>query len=299
MPDAQLLNRLEVLGELKENENQDEMKKRLMSLETTRNLMVWLDNSTIANHGHLLCLTTCLYDPAVFYTSKEYKAITEKDVDTQKEIEKPQVHFIAQCSSADEEQLMYSETRLECIQQLKGNVTIEGVEYEDKMRFFHGDNPARAHEAGQQKGGNYFCSTCEVNSFMTDDLAHVLNCKVVTLEERQKSIMSGKISLRNSMDQKTKPLSVLKKHELEQELASRGIYDDGRKDELQILLNKEMRGKQRVPVLLFNNPQARLSKLCLQEYEILPCEPLHDVGHHIENVFTDFTCTFKCGIKSN
>ena len=36
MPDAQLLNRLEVLGELKENENQDEMKKRLMSLETTR-----------------------------------------------------------------------------------------------------------------------------------------------------------------------------------------------------------------------------------------------------------------------
>ena len=84
MPDVQLLNRLEVLGELKENENQDEMKKRLMSLETTRNLMVWLDNSTVANHGHVLCLITCLYDPAVFYTSKEYKAITGKDVDTQK-----------------------------------------------------------------------------------------------------------------------------------------------------------------------------------------------------------------------
>ena len=293
MPDEQLLNRLEVLGELKENENQDEMKKRLMSLETTRNLMAWLDNSTVANHGHLLCLITCLYDPAVFYTSKEYKAITGKDVDTQKEIEKPEVHFITQCSSADEEQLMYSETRLECIQQLKGNLTIEGVEYKDKMRFFHGDNPARAHEAGQQKGGNYFCSTCEVSSFMTDDLAHVLNCKVVTLEERQKSIMSGKISLRNSMDQKTKPLSGLKKHELEQELASRGIYDDGRKDELQSLLNKKMRGKQRVPALLFNNPQASLSELCLQEYEILPCEPLHDMGHHIENVFTELPAHLK------
>ena len=69
-------------------------------------------------------------------------------------------------------------------------------------------------------------------------LAHVLNCKVVTLEERQKSIMRGKISLRILMDQKTKPLSGLKKHELEQELASRGIYDDGRKYELQSLLNK-------------------------------------------------------------
>ena len=171
MPDAQLLNRLEVLGELKENENQDEMKKRLMFLETTRNLFV--------------------------------------------------------------------------------------------------------------------------NSFMTDDLAHVLNCKVVTLEEGQKSIMSGKISLRNSMDQKTKPLSGLKKHELEQELESRGIYDDGRKDELQSFLNKEMRGKQRVPALLFNNPQASLSELCLQEYEILPCEPLHDVGHHIENVFTELPAHLK------
>ena len=103
------------------------------------------------------------------YTSKEYKAITGKDVNIQKEIEKPEVHFIAQCSSADEEQLMYSETCLECIQQLKGNAIIEGVEYEDKMRFFHGDNPARAHEAGQQNGGNNFCSTCGVNSFMTED----------------------------------------------------------------------------------------------------------------------------------
>ena len=45
--------------------------------------------------------------------------------------------------------------------------------------------------------------------------------------------------------------------------------------------------------LLFNNPQASLSELCLQEYEILPCEPLHDVGHHIENVFTKLLAHLK------
>ena len=56
---------------------------------------------------------------------------------------------------------------------------------------------------------------------------------------------------------------------------------------------KEMRGKQRVPALLFNNPQASLSELCLQEYEILPCEPLHDVGYHIENVFTELPAHLK------
>lgn len=54
-----------------------------------------------------------------------------------------------------------------------------------------------------------------------------------------------------------------------------------------------MRGKKRVPALHFNNPQESLSELCLQEYEILPCEPLHDVGHHIENVFTELPAHLK------
>ena len=293
MSETEVLGRLKDLGEHKENENLQKMKQRLASYETTCHLMIWLDNSTVANHGYLLCLVTCLYDPAVFYTNDEYKAITGKYVDIQKEIEKPEVHYIARCSSGDEEQLTYSETRLEYVQQLKSNIKIEDVQYEDKMRFFHGDNPARAHEAGQQKGGNYFCSTCQVHSIMTDDVTHVLNCKIVTLEARQQSIISGKISLRNSKVQKTKPLSGLKKHELEQELASRGIYDEGRKDVLQSLLNKELCGKQRVPALLFNNPEESLSELCLQDYEILPCEPLHDVGHHIENVFTELPLHLK------
>jgi hypothetical protein len=48
-----------------------------------------------------------------------------------------------------------------------------------------------------------------------------------------------------------------------------------------------MRGKQRVPTLLFHNPQQKLSELGLTDYEILPCEPLHYVGHHIENIFTE------------
>ena len=47
-------------------------------------------------------------------------------------------------------------------------------------------NPARAHEAGQQKGETYFCSTCEVRCDMTDDLANVQNCIILTLEARNK-----------------------------------------------------------------------------------------------------------------
>ncbi len=94
MSETEVLGRLKDLGEHKENENLQKMKERLVSYETTRHLMIWLDNSTVANHGYLLCLVACLYDPAVFYTNDEYKAITGKDVDIQKEIEKPEVHYI-------------------------------------------------------------------------------------------------------------------------------------------------------------------------------------------------------------
>lgn len=49
-------------------DNIDAMRQKLQNLERTRHLMVWLDNSTVANSGYLVCLITCLYDPAVFYT---------------------------------------------------------------------------------------------------------------------------------------------------------------------------------------------------------------------------------------
>ncbi|CAB3980182.1 Hypothetical predicted protein [Paramuricea clavata] len=291
MSPTQVMERLKVLGELEENKGLDEMamREKLATLEQTRNLMVWLDNSTVANHGYLVCLVTCLYDPAVFHTPEEYKEKTSKSVDIQKEIENPEVHIIARCSSADQEQLTYAETRVECIQELKNNCKIDDVEYNDKLRFSHGDSPARAHEAGQQKGGNYFCSTCGVHCDMTDDLAHVLNCKVETLETRQSAIISGKIALKNSKNQKAKPLGNLTKQELEQELASRQIFDDGNKADLQNLLSRKMRGKQRVPTLLFHNPQQKLSepimKFCLVSHFMMwgiisNGASLHDVGHH-------------------
>lgn len=62
--------------------------------------------------------------------------------------------------------------------------------------------------------------------------------------------------------------------ELEQELGSRHIYEGKTKKDLEDLLVKEMNGIQRVPALLFNSPQASLTILGLDQYEILPAEPL-------------------------
>lgn len=107
----------------------------MRSIETTRNLMVWLDKSTVAKHGYLVCLVTCLYDPAVFLTNEEYKLKTGKSLNVQKIIETPEVHFIARCGSSDSELLMHNETRMECIDGLQqSNIKLQDqVEFVDKI----------------------------------------------------------------------------------------------------------------------------------------------------------------------
>ena len=74
------------------------------------------------------------------------------------------------------------------------------------------------------------------------------------------------------------------KAQLEHELASRGIFNDGNKTQQQGYLAKEICGK---PALRYNNPMGKLQGLGLQDYEILPTELLHDIGPHIENIFTE------------
>ena len=74
--------------------------------------------------------------------------------------------------------------------------------------------------------------------------------------------------------------------ELREELHTRGTYDtDKPKKELQEQLSEVLKGAQRVPTLLLQNPQQALSDLNLQDYTVLECEPLHDLKGHLKNLF--------------
>ena len=42
------------------------------------------------------------------------------------------------------------------------------------------------------------------------------------------------------------------------------------------------------PLLQTFNPEKNLQDLGPGDYEILPAEPLHDIGHHIENFLTEY-----------
>ena len=53
---TEVKERLDTLGELSRDEHleEKEMREKLINLERTRNLLVWLNNSTVANHGYLV-----------------------------------------------------------------------------------------------------------------------------------------------------------------------------------------------------------------------------------------------------
>ena len=154
-------NRLTMLNERNEGEDETEMRERLKVMERTRHLLVWHDLSRVANHSHLVFMATCLYDQATFYNNSEYEAITGKKVNIQSLVEAPSLYIVARSSSCDEDQLCYIETRLDCLEELSDpTTTTTGVPVADKMRFFHGDSPSRQYEAGQLKGGNFYCAVC-------------------------------------------------------------------------------------------------------------------------------------------
>ena len=285
-------NRLQELHEYKADEGltTDQPRNKQKHLGRNRHLMIWHDNSTVANHGYLVCLVSVLYDPAVFLTNEEYKAKAGKAVDVQTAVEKPHEHFIARCNSSEAEQIAYSEKRMSCVNEMaRALPSVNGNQIVDTLRFFHGDSPARQFQSGQQKGGNYYCSSCGCHAARANELDYASNCKLVSLEDRQDAIMKpGTAASSNSLKQKSKPVGGLTKEQLGREMAARGVFYGRTKQELQHLLDMELHGIQRVPALLVNDPCKSMEELLLDQYEILPTEPLHDVAHHIENVFEEF-----------
>ena len=281
-------NRLTMLNERKEGEDETEMRERLKVMERTRHLLVWHDLSTVANHSHLVFMATCLYDQATFYTNSEYEAITWRKVNIQSLVEAPCLYIVARSSSCDEDQLCYIETRLDCLEELSDpTTTTTGVPVADKMRFFHGDSPSRQYEAGQQKGGNFYCAVCGANAHRVHELDYVFRCPHVSLEDRQQLVFKGPHGKANSLAKSNKPFHGLTKPNLIRELNARSIYEGEKKKELEDLLKDELHGVQRVPALLFTSPNKTLESINCASYEILGFEPLHDIGKHIENLFCE------------
>ena len=285
---------------VKELDRIDELKPELLSLETTclkhllkkfnrtRYLQFWHDGSCIANHSHLLLAVNVVYDKAIFYTDDEFKAINGRKIDIQSEIETPFVYLVARCPS-DDHQLMYSDIRVADIKTLKDPLCFREADIFDEVRFFHGDGPACELEAGQQKNGHYPCWICPANfnSRKNSKLEYLLPLPQLDLHDRSKKILASEASQKRIATGQTKLYAKLKVHEIIEELHQRGIkYSiDHNKDVLSAKLVSEMHGMQRLPLLV--NPDLSILESFLSNYEILGCEPLHDIKHHTEKLYTE------------
>ena len=125
---------LKAVNEHIAGESIESMRMRLKNIERTRH-----DLSTIANHGHLVFMVSCLYDPAIHYTNAEYENLTGcKNVDIRIKVEAPEVYIVARSGSSDVEQLTYIETCRECLEDLSLKLKIDAntAGLTDTMCFF-------------------------------------------------------------------------------------------------------------------------------------------------------------------
>lgn len=70
----------------------------------------------------------------------------------------------------------------------------ENIKLKDILRVYHGDGPATQLEAGQQKGGHYFCASCGIHADRCCEIAHSYYMKCITLKEKLSNVMRGKHS---------------------------------------------------------------------------------------------------------
>ena len=155
--------------------------------------------------------------------------------------------------------------------------------------MFKGDKPAAQFEAGQQKGGNYYCFACGIHAEAACSYIHSNKLTLQTLSERIDIINMSQNAQSKSKTGNLKLFDHLKKHEIVEELNIRNVkflVQDSSKD-LQDLLDATVHGIQHVPAILFNNFDTSLSDIKLQNYEILFTEPLHDVSNHIKNMYAE------------
>ena len=131
LTDAEVKTQLEKLGE-KTVGTPDELKAQLKSMNRTRHLKIWHDHSTISGHSHLLVTVACVYDPAFYHTPEE---VGGKDVQTI--IERPEIHILGRSGSLLQDQALFNNCRLECIQELSIPLhTTTGIQVIDTLHFF-------------------------------------------------------------------------------------------------------------------------------------------------------------------
>ena len=141
------------------------------------------------------------------------------------------------------------------------------------------------------------CGGCGCKANMMADQAHSLHCKTRSLGDIQTLALQGVLG---KVPGALKPLYVpdLPVKDVRKECVARGMAVKGKnRDTLQKQLQEVLQGVQRVPSLLLLQPHESLTNLNLQHYEVMDCEPLHDIKGHLLHLFHELPSVLPSSVK--
>ena len=247
--------------------------------------MLWHDTSTISDHSYLLMVVKCVHDPAIFYINEAFRQKYNKNINIQVEIEKPFTYIIAQCPPTDD-QIKYINTRLEDLNEMKTSTLTKKGNINDVVRFLHGDGSASSFVIGHQEGENYFYWDCCIPAEYCHDISHTFYTPSVNINSRMNALTATTRSLNMLHNRKLKIYENLSKVDIVDDLHQRNIsfYQNQTKEFLHKLLKKEVKGIQHVLALLVPNIN---NVDILNNYEVLPNEPMHDIAGHWKNLLAE------------
>ena len=120
---------------------------------------------------------------------------------------------------------------------------------------------------------------------MMVDLAHAFYHSWRSLNDIQNLALAGQFGSKPGC---LKPLDNLKVADLRKELQTRGVETQGMLNpQLMSILTDILQGVQRVPTLLTLCPTQSLTSLNIQKYQVIDCEPLHDLKGHLYNLLPE------------
>ena len=86
--------------------------------------------------------------------------------------------ILVRCPS-NEQQILYSQERLDDIIALIQDIKTDDTEIIGKMRILKGDKRASQFEAGQQKRGNFYCFSCPSHAERASSYVHTHESNVL------------------------------------------------------------------------------------------------------------------------
>ena len=100
--------------------------------------------------------------------------------------------------------------------------------------------------------GRYKCGSCGCESHMMDNIAYIFRCKCRSLSDLQSIALAGKYGKQRGV---VRPFIQMTSEQLQQELRTWNMFrTHNRKGDLQQELSRVLKGVQRVPTLLLQNP---------------------------------------------